>query len=286
MSDMMRHVFSFSLLLSLLVLIVAPGQGQEKTEKDAVDPAVVEKDKAEKDKAEKDKAEKDKAEKDKAEKDKGEPNVKPPVPMRQPPPPPNPWVKVGQLTGRIRSYQESDRSIALTIKTPELNVGAVQGLAQAQARMAQARFQPPQQQIQTIQQAQIEMLRHQNNMYNMRDTDVTLKLHDDVKVRMAMPPPTFDEKGRLVTRYSQEQLREMKGSDPSLPGYNAEITDISPNQVVSIVLVQHREKMRARPQRPMIRGKNLENADADLIMDDNKPQISVVVILGSPMVGN
>lgn len=271
---MVRHSVSLTLLLGLVVFLVAPGQGQEKTDKDT--PAPAEKDKTEKDAPEKDKGEKDK---DSGDKDKGEKTA----PTKQPPPPPNPWVKVGSLTGRVRSYQEDGRTLALTIKVPELNQGAVQGLAQAQLALQQANFRAPQDRPQAIRDALNQIAQHQANLYTARDQDVTVKLHDDVKVRLANPPQKFDEKGRLVTRYTQKELAEMKGTDRTLPGYTADLTDLGNNQVVAVTLVQHKDKMKARPKRPTAPGgKTPDNADADLLMDDNKPQVSVVLIIGSP----
>ena len=261
----MVHTLRSLVLLAVFGFLVAPGVGQEKA-----DPAPG------KD-AEKDKTDKDKGEKDKTDKDKGEKMV---APVKAPPPPPNPWVKVGTISGKVQSYNESDRSVSLTIQTPVLDQGAVAALGQAQIRLAQARN------IQEVVTARNDIARQQAALYKMQPQNVSAKLHDDIKVRFNTPPPTFDEKGRLQTKYTPAQLKDMKGTDLTLPGYKAEISDIANNQTVQITLVQHKDRLRPRPQpRPM--AKNPDNADADLLMvEELKPQISILVIYPQLIPGN
>lgn len=258
---MLRVGLRLVALLALLGLLV-PGVGEGQDVKDKV-----EKDKVEKDK---DKApEKDKAPaKDKApEKDKVEKAVAPPKP------PPNPWVKVGQLTGKVQSFQESNRSIQFEVQVPELNQNALVAIAQARIQMAQART--PQDLIN----AQTNMLQQQRNLYTMKTQTVSLKLHDEVKVRLTTPPAKFDEKGRLVTKYTPAQLKEMKGPDPTLPGYSAEISDIGANSIAQVTLLQHKDKLRPRAPQPAGM-KKPENADADLLMaEDFKPQVGMILLV-------
>ncbi len=46
----------------------------------------------------------------------------------------------------------------------------------------------------------------------------------------------------------------MKGPDRTLPGYTADLSDLGNNQVVAITLVQHKDKMKARPKQPTAPG--------------------------------
>jgi hypothetical protein len=56
-----------------------------------------------------------------------------------------------------------------------------------------------------------------------------------VLVRTAQPREEFDEKGRL-RKFTREELKELKGPDPKVPGYKAEFSDLSAGQIVQVSL--------------------------------------------------
>lgn len=59
---------------------------------------------------------------------------------------------------------------------------------------------------------------------------------EDVKVRWLNPQNVVDEKTGKDRRPNAKELKEMKGSDPKLPGYNATFDDLKPNQIVTVYL--------------------------------------------------
>jgi hypothetical protein len=64
--------------------------------------------------------------------------------------------------------------------------------------------------------------------------DYVFDLTSDAKIRMLHLPPLTDENGKKVNR-TPEELQKLKGNS-TLPGYQAEISDLKPNQVVTIYL--------------------------------------------------
>src|SRR5205823_4887635 len=66
---------------------------------------------------------------------------------------------------------------------------------------------------------------------------VEVQAADDVKVRLSQPPPAYDDKGHFRTRTAQE-LKELKGPDPTLPGYAADWDDLKDGQTVTVRLAR------------------------------------------------
>ena len=60
-------------------------------------------------------------------------------------------------------------------------------------------------------------------------------LADDVKVRTNFLPVERDEKGK-AKRLTPEEKHKLKGDDPKLPGYTAELSGLSRGQVVEVHL--------------------------------------------------
>lgn len=67
---------------------------------------------------------------------------------------------------------------------------------------------------------------------------------EDIKVRVPNPPLQFDEKGR-AKKYSSEELKQLKGDDPSdqkLPGYKSDISNLKEGSIVQVFLGKPRTK--------------------------------------------
>jgi hypothetical protein len=80
---------------------------------------------------------------------------------------------------------------------------------------------------------------------------VELPLGEDVKVRIKVPPEQFDDKGN-IKRYTPAELRELKGKDTSLPGYEASLEALQPDvkvQVTVAALPGHRPGQATRQER-------------------------------------
>ncbi len=58
---------------------------------------------------------------------------------------------------------------------------------------------------------------------------------NDLKVRRLEPPPHFTTRGKLKT-YTAKELKELKGPDTDLVGYQARFTDLRAGQVIAVTL--------------------------------------------------
>jgi hypothetical protein len=194
--------------------------------------------------------------------------------------------RAGQLAGKVLTVVESKKSLRLqvTLQYPKLNAGALNSLIQAQANMQQAMLNRDYNaRIQGIANAQRQMLQAQATLYQMQSMtkDVELQTTDEVKVRLAYPPEAFDDKGK-PKRYTAKELKELKGPDPKLPGYNAEFSDLHEGQYVTVTLVKKKDApTKLPPRRPIKDPKEAKDIDADLLLE-NLPHISMILIVADP----
>ena len=117
---------------------------------------------------------------------------------------------------------------------------------------------------------------HQSKLIKIdkKSSEVEMPLKDDVKVRIPMPPVTFDDNG-VIKRPTGEELKKLKG-DSTLPGYPADTSNLKNGQMVSVHLVRNRE---AKPPAPMPgAGPASKAMDLDLT-GDYVPHASLIVIV-------
>jgi hypothetical protein len=178
-------------------------------------------------------------------------------------------IKAGVLVGKVMAVYEEKRKIRLQVSVPKLNPAGINGLANAQRQMAMARSLPARLQ------AQRAMILAQAQLYTMASQDIELEALDDVVVRMARPREEFDDKGK-VKKLTKAELKELKG-DPKEPGYKAEFSDVSTEQIIQVQLVK--KKGSDKPVRP----KKKKDGDEDVdVLADNLPHISRIMILREP----
>jgi hypothetical protein len=84
--------------------------------------------------------------------------------------------------------------------------------------------------------------------------DLEIQTIDDLIVRRMQPPDQYDEKG-TVRKPTQAELKELKGPDPKLPGYKADVNDLKNGQIVTVSLQKR---------------KDTDKKDADKKDDDKK----------------
>jgi hypothetical protein len=194
--------------------------------------------------------------------------------------------RAGQLAGKILTVNESKKSIRLqvTLQYPKLNTGALNSYVQAQLNLQQAMLNRDYNaRLQGIANAQRQMLQAEMTLYSMQTMtkDVELQTADEVKVRQASPPESFDDKGKLK-KYTAKELKELKGPDPKLPGYNGEFSDLREGQYVTVTLVKKKDApSRLPPRKPIKDAKQAKDVDADLLLE-NLPHISMILIVVQP----
>lgn len=175
-------------------------------------------------------------------------------------------VRAGVLVGKVEAVYEDKRRIRLQVSVPKLNPQAMQNMVLARAR------------------GDIRgMILAKAQMYTMGTQPIELQAIDDVVVRTAKPREEFDEKGK-VKKLTRAELKELKGPDPKLPGFNAEFGDVSTDQVIQVTLVKKKSAgAPAKPTRGKGKGKKDEDADAAVdLLSEHLPQISMIVILQDP----
>ncbi len=167
----------------------------------------------------------------------------------------------GQLTGYLLTTPGTDRTFTVRVqyqdaqlKPNALNTAAsannranhqLQQIARLQQQMARSKN--PAQQMAQIQrilaQMQVGQARAQNNLYNVvtRTQDVEFQAEENVKVRTQDLPDQFDEKGN-IKRYTKEELKQLKGKDTNLPGYESSFEALKEGQLIQVTLATHQAK--------------------------------------------
>jgi hypothetical protein len=165
----------------------------------------------------------------------------------------------GQFTGFLVTPPGSDRTFTVRVQYQDVQLkpnalrtannqnAHVNRQLQQAARLQQqmAKSKNPAQQLAQIQrilaQIQVGQLRTQQNLYNVvtRYQDVDFQAEENVKVRTMELPEQFDEKGN-VKRYTKEELKQLKGKDTNLPGYESNFESLRAGQLIQVTLAEHK----------------------------------------------
>jgi hypothetical protein len=201
------------------------------------------------------------------------------------------WVKAGVLTGKILAVYEDKRKmrVQVPIIVAKPNAGAANQYQQAQvsyaAAVARRDFNAARQHQREIVQAQQSMV-----TYESQNKEVEVQAQDDVVVRFANPKADYDDKGKLK-KYTKAELKEMKGSDPKLPGYQAEFSDVQVEQVVQLTIVRKKgapppkTKAPKMPKKGKGKDKDLDVDNDPGLLEDPTPQVSMIVVVAEPPPG-
>ena len=71
--------------------------------------------------------------------------------------------------------------------------------------------------------------------WSSRNVTQDFSLTDDVKVRRLYLPTRLDEKNKPIP-YTNAEKHKLKGDEPKLPGYAAELSALTPGQIVELHL--------------------------------------------------
>jgi serine/threonine protein kinase len=80
---------------------------------------------------------------------------------------------------------------------------------------------------------------HRAQMYHWhhRNHDVVIAADEEVQVRVQQLPPAVDALGK-PRPYTPEELKDLKGPDPRVPGYRSSFDYLSPGQVVDLFIAR------------------------------------------------
>ena len=187
-------------------------------------------------------------------------------------------IKAGTVSGKVVEVNETGKSIKVevTIEYSKPNYGEMQALESCEIQLRQA--------IAQRNYGNVASLQQQIAQHSLHTSTVERKTHqvdvagtDDVKVRVAEPPPAYDDKGNIKKR-TEKELKELKGDpkdpDYKLPGYPGPVQRHQAGVLRESVPGQEK----GSPPRPAPKPKD---ADPDPL-GDNMPQASLIEILADP----
>jgi hypothetical protein len=140
--------------------------------------------------------------------------------------------------------------VEVAYKSPKQDGQTVQRLANLQAQMVDAQRQRnPVERLKQLNRIQLEIEKAKGNLYKDVSQKIDLDAPQDMKVRTMLLPVEFDEKGK-PRKLTEKEKRELKGPDPSLPGYTADLETLKPDQLVEIYLAKQGSKSKAKDNDP------------------------------------
>src|SRR5262249_16924191 len=89
---------------------------------------------------------------------------------------------------------------------------------------------------------------------------------EDMKVRTAVLPPFYDDKGKL-RRPTADELKKLKGDNNPPRTYVADASSLKPNQKVEVYCTIPKQKPRKKDEAPD---------------EDSKPHVKLIVIVAEP----
>jgi hypothetical protein len=190
-------------------------------------------------------------------------------------------LPAGQIAGQVVSLPDSDRMMTVAVTYPQVvpnpkfkgapNVQrqynhVLQLQAQLNNPKNRNRAHTMQQMQQALVQLQTQLVQAQMNAVKVTNVtaNVDFQVAEDVKVRTAQPPVAFDDKGN-IKKYTREELKELKGKDPSLPGYESSPDALKVGQVVQVTLAAHHTPKTAASEKA-------KDADKEKEKDADKPK--------------
>ena len=98
----------------------------------------------------------------------------------------------------------------------------------------------PNSQIQNLQkqaaQAQAKQIQMLKSMKVVTEwVEIEIPIKETTKIRTKTPLQVYDDKGN-IKKYSPEELKTLKGSNPALPGYEVKLDELTPGAVVEVTL--------------------------------------------------
>lgn len=151
-------------------------------------------------------------------------------------------AQMREVSGKLAAVQPSGRGLTLRYEYQLLEpkgqaTPQMQSYLQQQQQLMQLRN--PWRAAQELQQLQAQAQRQAAGAFKTVNAhkDFELEAVEDVKVRTMHLPVVYDDKGQ-PRKYSDKELRELKGPDTRLPGYQADFDGLKPGQTVKLTLTR------------------------------------------------
>ncbi len=202
-------------------------------------------------------------------------------------------LAAGEITGKVAEIDRAKRliTVVVEVQTVQAQEGnqAVQNAARQQQQLARQIYQRPNQNQNPIQQArrmqqQAAQARRPGGggKLQMANKEFEFQADEKARVRLLNLPQEFDDRGKPKA-YTATELRELKGSNTSLPGYQSSFENLSPGQVVKLYVASARRASSAVPtEKPKgVDADNEKNAPPVAVAppDPAKPRTTMILIV-------
>lgn len=229
------------------------------------------------------------------------------VPQLPPSDSANAWTSkvplTGEITGKVLRPDFSAKGIRVAAEYPvyEPNKAAQRSnpnqqlanlvrqqyeLQRRQVALMQSRN--PREQIQRWYQLQLQVQRMQLEVARLQMTpqespfkvvmkrqDLELQTDEHTKVRFLEPPVEFDDQGNLK-KHTPAELRQLKGPNPNLPGYQGDLGMLAPGHLLRVTLAK---KPPAKPA-----PKDLDGGLGEDVLSEGRPYAAMILVTGRELV--
>jgi hypothetical protein len=187
-------------------------------------------------------------------------------------------VPAGRLTGVLKnSGSSSGITVDVELILPDPRAQLEQLKHQRDLLLALSIRNPLQRQLYVT--SVLQQMRAAQSAVIRKNVDFDLEPADSMIVRTMVLPEQFDDKGK-PKKYTPKDLKELRGTDPNLPGFKADLDSLKNGEVVTVYLVR---KKQAAPAKAAPKEKDKDKKEKDKAADeDNKPKIRMIVIRADP----
>jgi hypothetical protein len=184
-------------------------------------------------------------------------------------------IKSGIIRSSKLAKVDSDKhvlTVEVTYKAAKQDAQAVQHLYNLQRQLVQAQLQRnPAERLKQVSRIQQDIDKATANLYKDHLLKIELDAPDDMKVRTRILPVEFDDKGK-PRRLTEKEKKELKGPDPTLPGYTADWDSLKADQTVEVRLAK-------KPSKPKDKDQDKDKKKDEDKTEVTRPEAAMLVIL-------
>jgi hypothetical protein len=157
-------------------------------------------------------------------------------------------ISSGALVGKLTALDGDSRTLTVQVTLQYLvpNEEGVAAQDDLKNQLADAlQIEDADERVQRVREIRAAMLANVPNLVRVEEQqqDMALQAAEEVNVRVAQPPPVFDDKGK-PRKYTAAELKELRGPNPKIPGYAAAYADLKEGQIVRVLVA--RKKLTAQ----------------------------------------
>jgi hypothetical protein len=176
-------------------------------------------------------------------------------------------LAAGKIAGKLTQLEATQKNLTVQVMVKVPNPAFNMAASQRQLAEASADRNPVNR-ARRVAEIQANMAKQ---MYKDHPLNVELQASDDVKVRTFNLPLDYDDKGK-PRKYTQKELKDLKGPDPKLPGYTSDFESLKTGQEVEVSILVPKNT-----PKPKVKDK-----DRDVVAEEERPKATMIVILREP----